>query len=131
MTIERGIVCGLVLISIVIALPGAWLGWEQLHEARTFHRWSTWNGCTIPGSLVDWCNPENRAEAAEAAALHVQAARHYSTATLVLLAALWSAFFAIRWVVRGFQGAQPHRRRYPPRRRGVIESRSRLFKTPP
>jgi flagellar biogenesis protein FliO len=130
MTIARVVVGLLVLLSIVIALPGAWLAWDEFHEARAFRRWSTEQGCGIVGSHINWCNPESRAEAAEAAALHAQAARQYSTATLVLLAGLWAAFFAVRWVVRGFRDSR-HHRRYPARRRGVIESRSRIFKTPP
>lgn len=69
MTIEHGIIRLLLVISLLIVVPGAWISGEQFLEARTFHRWSTESGCGIPGSALNWCNPERRAEAAELAAL--------------------------------------------------------------
>ena len=110
MTIEHGIIRLLLVISLLIVVPGAWISGEQFLEARTFHRWSTESGCGIPGSILNWCNPERRAEAAELAALHGRAARQYAGATVALFVALWAAFYAVRWVVQGFQGSKGGRR---------------------
>jgi hypothetical protein len=53
MTIEHGIIRLLLVISLLIVVPGAWISGEQFLEARTFHRWSTESGCGIPGSVLN------------------------------------------------------------------------------
>ena len=104
MTLDRGMTRLLIVLSVLILVPGAWISVEQFREARTFHEWSTESGCGIPGSVLDWCRPEKRASSAELAALSRQAAIKYAGTTVALIVALWTMFYTLRWIVRGFQG---------------------------
>jgi hypothetical protein len=109
MSVERGIVRLLLVISLLIVVPGAWISGEQFLDARTFHRWSTEWGC-LRGGFVNWCSPESRAEASEFAAMHRKTSMQYAGVTVTLVAALWAMFYALRWVAEGFQGPKRGRR---------------------
>lgn len=103
MTIERGMFRLLVVLSVLILVAGGWIAGEQFRQSRTFHEWSTESGCGIPGSVIEWCEAERRASYAEMAALTRQAAIEYAGDTVSLIVALWTTFYTVRWIVRGFQ----------------------------
>jgi heme A synthase len=109
MTIERRIIRLLLVISVLIVVLGAWFSGEQLLDAWAFHQWSTESGC-VPNRVVNWCDPERRAEAGEVATLHRKAAMEYAAVTITVVAALWAMFYALRWVAEGFQAPKRRRR---------------------
>ena len=109
MTIERRIIRLLRMISVLIVILGGWFSGAELLDALAFHRWSTEGGC-LPNRFVNWCNPEGRAEAGEFAILHTKAAMQYAAVTIAVVGALWTMFYALRWVAQGFQ-APPKRSR--------------------
>ncbi len=110
MTIERRIIRLLRVISVLIVVLGAWFSGGEVLEALTYHQWSTEVGC-LSNRFVNWCNSENRAEAAEIATLHKQAAMEYAAVTIICVGAVWAMFYAVRWVAQGFQAPKPRRRR--------------------
>lgn len=105
MTFERGVNRILIVLSVLIFVPGAWISVDQFRDARMHHEWSTESGCAIPGAVLDhWCKPETRASNAKLAAMSRQAAAEYAAWTVSVIAALWATFYTLRWIVRGFQG---------------------------
>jgi hypothetical protein len=103
-TIQPGMIRILIVLSVLILVPGAWISVEQFREARTDHEWSTASGCGIPGSLIDWCSPGKRASNAELAALHRKAAIEYAGTTVALVVGMCAMFHVLRWIIRGFRG---------------------------
>ena len=104
MTFERGVNRILIVLSVLIFVPGAWVSVEQFREFRVHHEFATESGCAVPGGVLDhWCKPETRASHAELAAMSRQAAALYAGLTVGLIAALWMMFYTLRWIVRGFQ----------------------------
>jgi len=53
MTIERRIIRLLRVISVLIAVLGAWLSGGEVLEALTYHQWSTEVGC-LANRPVNW-----------------------------------------------------------------------------
>jgi hypothetical protein len=110
MTIERRIIRLLRVISVLIVALGAWFSGGEVLEAFTYRQWSTEVGC-LPNRFVNWCNAERRAEAAELATLHRQAAMEYAAVTITCVVVVWAMFYALRWVAQGFQAPKRRRRR--------------------
>jgi hypothetical protein len=96
------------VISVLIAVLGAWLSGGEVLEALTYHQWSTEVGC-LANRLVNWCNPESRAGAGEFATLHRKTAMEYAAVTITYLVAVWAMFYALRWVAHGFQAPKSRR----------------------
>ena len=110
MTIERRIIRLLRVISVLIVVLGAWFSGGEVLEAFTYQQWSTEVGCLF-NRFVNWCSSESRAEAADIATLHRQAAMEYAAVTIICVGAVWAMFYALRWVAQGFQAPKPRRRR--------------------
>jgi hypothetical protein len=104
MTIERGMRRLLMVLSVLILVPGAWISGAQFRQARAFHEWSTESGCGVPDSVFDWCMPDMRARYVELAALSRQAAIEYAGGTVALIALLWMMFYTLRRIDLGFLG---------------------------
>jgi hypothetical protein len=109
MTIERGMFRPLVVLSVLILVAGAWAAGEAFDRSVLHHQWSTESGCDIPGSVIPWCSAEKRAGSAQLAALTRQAAIECARVTVSLIVALWTTFYTVRWIVRGFQRPKGNR----------------------